>query len=70
MTLEKAAELLTVQAYIGQGYNLNSAKLILAEVQAEHGQTAVDEMIVKLELNTVFGFSEGDVFKRPTGKNS
>ena len=40
MTLDKARELLEVQVYIGQGYNRNSAKLILAEVQREHGMEA------------------------------
>jgi hypothetical protein len=33
MTLEKAKELLTVQAGLGVGYNRNAAKLILAELQ-------------------------------------
>ena len=32
MTLEKARELLAVQAQTGGGYNRNAARLILAEV--------------------------------------
>jgi len=65
MTLERARELLEVQVYIGQGYNRNSAKLILAEVQREHGQDATDQLIVDLEMGTVFGFEIGQVFKPP-----
>ena len=38
MTLEKARELLAVQADMGGGYNRNGARLILAEVQLDHGQ--------------------------------
>ena len=37
MTLEKAHELLAVQANMRGGYNRNGAKLILAEVAREHG---------------------------------
>jgi len=38
MTLDRAKELLQVQADFGGFYNANSAKLILAEVSREHGQ--------------------------------
>lgn len=65
MTLERARELLEVQVYIGQGYNRNSAKLILAEVQREHGQDATDQLIVDLEMGAIFGFEVGQVFKSP-----
>ena len=65
MTLERARELLEIQAYIGQGYNLNSAKLILAEVQREHGIDATDRLIAELDMETIFGFSSGQVFKSP-----
>ena len=37
MTLDKAWELLKVQAGFGGFYNGNSAKLILPEVMREHG---------------------------------
>jgi hypothetical protein len=37
MTLEKARQLLAVQAGFGGGYNRNGARLILAEVAREHG---------------------------------
>ena len=44
MTLDKARELLDVQAGFGGFYNGNSAKLILAEVSREPGQAAVDHL--------------------------
>ena len=59
MTLEKARELLQVQISLGSGYNRNSAKLILAEVQREHGRDAVDRLIRDLDLETQFGFKPG-----------
>jgi hypothetical protein len=65
MTLEKARELLTVQASMGGGYNRNGARLILAEVQVEHGQDAVDRLIRELDLETLFGFKPGTGFHRP-----
>jgi hypothetical protein len=60
MTLEKARELLQVQISLGSGYNRNSAKLILAEVQREHGQAAVDRLIRELDLEAAFGFKPGE----------
>ena len=62
MNLEKAHELLAVQASLGGGYNRNAAKLILAEVQREHGQQAVDRLIRDLDLERLFGFSPGTDF--------
>ncbi len=59
MTLEKAKELLKVQADFGGFYNANSAKLILAEVTREHGPAAADRMIRDLDLDKVFGFEPG-----------
>jgi hypothetical protein len=62
MTLEKARELLEVQAGFGGFYNGNSAKLILSEVSREHGQAAVDRLIRELELERIFGFKPGTRF--------
>jgi len=62
MTLDKARELLQVQAHMAGGYNRNSAKLILAEVQREHGQNAVDRLIRELDLERIFGFAPGMSF--------
>jgi hypothetical protein len=63
MTLDKARELLQVQADFGGFYNGNSAKLILSEVNREHGQQAVDRLIVELGLDRVFGFEPGTRFE-------
>ncbi len=65
MTLEKARELLAVQAQMGGGYNRNGARLILAEVQREHGQQAVDAFISEFDLEQLFGFLPGTEFKAP-----
>ena len=65
MTLEKARELISVQANMGGGYNRNGARLILAEVQREHGQQAVDQLIREFDLETLFGFKAGTSFSAP-----
>jgi hypothetical protein len=62
MTLDKARELLKVQADFGGFYNGNSAKLILSEVSREHGQAAVDQLIRELQLDRIFGLQPGDRF--------
>jgi hypothetical protein len=59
MTLDKARELLAIQAGFGGGYNRNAARLILAEVAREHGQAAADALIGELSLDRVFGFAPG-----------
>ncbi len=63
MTLDEARQLLEVQADFGGLYNRNSARLILAEVQPEHGQQAVDRLIRELDLEAVFGFETGKPVK-------
>jgi hypothetical protein len=63
MTLERARELLLLQAGFGSFYNGNSAKLILSEVQKEHGQAAVDRLIVECGLDRAFGFAPGTRFE-------
>ena len=65
MTLEKARELLAVQADMGGGYNRNGARLILAEIQGDHSQTAVDALIREFDMETLFGFKPGTEFKKP-----
>ena len=65
MTLQKARELLSVQVNLGGGYNRNSARLILAEVQSEHGQEAVDQLIREFDLEKIFDFRPGNRFNRP-----
>jgi len=63
MTLDRARQLLKVQADFGGFYNANSAKLILSEVQKEHGQEAVDSLIRELNLLQIFGFEPGTRFE-------
>ncbi|GBL47531.1 hypothetical protein SFMTTN_3372 [Sulfuriferula multivorans] len=63
MTLDRARQLLAVQADFGGFYNGNSAKLILSEVQREHGQEAVDQLIQELNLTDIFGFEPGMRFE-------
>ena len=65
MTLQKARELLAVQAQMGGGYNRNAARLILAEVFREHGQPAVDDFIREFDLEQLFGFKAGTRFTAP-----
>ena len=60
MTLDKAPELLKTQLAFGSGYNRNAAKLILAEVQREHGMVATDQLIRELDLETAFRFKPGE----------
>jgi hypothetical protein len=62
MTINRARQLLATQAGFGGGYNRNGARLILAEIQREHGQAWVDNLIRDLELDRVFGFSVGSHF--------
>jgi len=56
MTLDKARQLLQVQADFGGGYNRNSARLILAEVVREHGQADANRLISEMRLDEIFGF--------------
>ena len=63
MTLDRARQLLMVQADFGGFYNGNSAKLILSEAQREHGQDAVDQLIREVKLDDIFGFEPGTRFE-------
>ena len=62
MTLERAHELIKIQVDIGGGYNRNATKVILAEIQKEHGQAGVDQLILELNLEQAFGFKPGSPF--------
>ena len=65
MNIDRARELLQVQVGLRSGYNRNSARLILAEIQREHGQAATDQLIRELDLEKAFGFKPGTEFKGP-----
>jgi len=45
LTLDKARERIQVQLGFGGGYNRNGVRLILGEIQREHGQGAADQLI-------------------------
>lgn len=64
MTLDKARELIGVQTSLGSGYNRNATRLILREVQIEHGRDAVDAIIRELNLEEVFGLKPGTDFSK------
>ncbi len=62
MTPQRAQELIQQQLQFGSGYNRNAVRLILAEVQREHGQALVDSLIRKLELDEKFDLATGTDF--------
>lgn len=62
MTLDRARELIRTQLQFGGGYNRNAVRLILGEVQREHGQAAVDGLIRELNLEQAFGLAPGSDF--------
>ena len=64
MTIDKAKELISQQVSFGSGYNRNAVRLILGEIQREHGQTAVDRLIHQLDLEQAFGLKQGTDFSR------
>lgn len=63
MTPDRARQFLAVQVNFGGGYNANSAKLVLSEIQKEHGQAMVDQLIREMKLDQVFGFEPGTRFE-------
>jgi hypothetical protein len=67
MTLDRARELIKVQLQFGGGYNRNAVRLILADVQREHGQASVDALIRELDLEKAFGLAPGTSFATVTG---
>jgi hypothetical protein len=64
VTPDKARELIATQLRFGSGYNRNAVRLILGEIQREHGQQAVDELIRSLELEQAFDLKPGTDFSR------
>lgn len=62
MTLDRARQLIEIQTGIAGGYNRNATKLIFAEVQNQHGQAAVDQLIHEFNLEKIFGFKPGSNF--------
>lgn len=64
MSPERAHELIQQQLQFGSGYNRNAVRLILGEIQKEHGQTTVDRLIIELELEQTFNLVPGTDFSR------
>ena len=64
MTLDKARELIITQLQYGSGYNRNAVRLILGEIQREHGQQAVGSLIRELDLEKTFDLRPGDDYSR------
>lgn len=62
MTIDRARELVAMQAQMAGGYNRNSVKLILGEVQRHHGQAVVDGLIREFDLTNIFGIEPGSDF--------
>ena len=65
MTIDKARQLLEKQVDFGGYYNRNSARMILADVQREHGIAAADALIEELDLENVFGIKPGEKLSTP-----
>lgn len=64
MTPEKAHQLIQQQIEFGSGYNRHAVRLILGEIQREHGQAAADELIRSMSLEEAFGLQPGTDFSR------
>lgn len=47
---------------LGGGYNRNAANVILAEVQRNFEQSAVDQLINDMDLEPIFGFNKGQTY--------
>lgn len=62
MTIDRAREIIEQQISFGSGYNRNSVRLLLGEVQREHGLKAADQLIVELELERIFDLVPGTDF--------
>jgi hypothetical protein len=67
MTPTRARELIAPQVRFGGGYNRNAVRLILAEVQREHGRKEVDRIIREMDLEQAFGLKVGTDFSKVTG---
>ena len=62
MTLERARELIRQQLSFSSGYNRNAIRLILGEVQRDHGKSSVDGLILEFDLEQTFDIKRGTDF--------
>ncbi len=63
MTLEKARELIAMHSGLGSGYNRNAARMVLGEVMRDHGQAAVDRLIIEFGLEQQWEIKPGTKFE-------
>ncbi|MCC7278727.1 MAG: hypothetical protein IT487_10490 [Chromatiaceae bacterium] len=64
MTLMRAREIIAEQLGFGSGYNRNAVRLLLGEIQREHGRAAADGLILEFKLESRFGLKPGTDFSR------
>ena len=62
MTLDRAREIVAQPLQFGSGYNCNAVRLLLGEVQREHGRRAADTLLREFDLETAFGLRAGADF--------
>ena len=62
MTLERAREIIRQQISFGSGYNRHAVRLLLGEIQREHGLPAGDLLIREFGLDESFGLKPGTDF--------
>ncbi len=62
MTKDRARELIAVQVDFAGGYNRHATKLILADIQKDHGQVMVNELIKEFQLDELFGLKLNSKF--------
>jgi hypothetical protein len=62
MTLDQARKIINQQISFGSGYNRHAVRLLLGEIQREHGLTAGDQLIRELDLEATFGLKPGTDF--------
>jgi hypothetical protein len=60
MEIERAKEMIRLQLSLGGGYNRNSVRLILAEIQREYDQHTIDSLIREFALDQAFGIQLGE----------
>ena len=59
MTPERARELIRQQMSFSSGYNRNAIRLILGEIQREHGQSMADALVREFNLEQAFDIKPG-----------
>jgi hypothetical protein len=64
MAFDRAREIIAQQLQFGSGYNRNAVRLLLGEVQREHGQGAVEGLIREPSLDEAFGLRVGTDFAK------